>query len=786
MSLKNVRPKILGLISEDACAWSAASLVFAAGAALTTLLAASNIDMHQRQLHQRFNLLASERFSRVQERFDDQVQRLDGLRRFFVYSDQITQAEFDGYAAPLLVWTQAYSWAPMVTGDERSQFEQRARALGHNGFTVRELDASGVLKPAAERAVYFPVLYTQSRSTVPLPLGFDVMSEGVRRTTLERAKQLGSMAVSPRMDLVGLEPANANGVLLVAPVLSSMLERGVQKQTLSGYVIAVISLRKLMSEGLPAQTRDNLSLRLFDLTSPGESELLYQSANKAVESDLRISTLLSMADRDYLLDIRPTAAFLAANQSSSISVIVLGGLLSLILSALLFSLVNQRQRALLLVEQRTMELRSVLNAATQVAIIATDLRGVVSTFNAGAQEMLGYSSEEVLGRSTLGDFHLRAELQAHGELLSQRYGREVSAAEAMFVEAMEEGVHAAREWTFIRRDGSSLVVNMLVTAVRDEHEQWVGYLAICIDITEGKRVHEALAARDQLLEKLSAHVPGGIYQYQLNGDGSSGFNYTNNGMWRIYELPQDVMQRNVDAVFDRIHPMDIYRIKKSICFSAEHLTPWREEYRVELPRQGLRWLRGEATPERLPDGGVLWHGFISDISDLKRVEEELRALSVTDVLTGVYNRRYFQERLKAELSRVQRHGGDLSVIMLDIDHFKRINDQFGHAMGDHVLQGLCQRINRRLRHNDVFCRLGGEEFMVLCPGTNGEQAHALAIELWSVLRSQPIDGVGVVTASFGIASWRLAEGGDALLLRADSGVYAAKQAGRDRVEPELP
>ncbi|MEB0151260.1 PAS domain-containing protein, partial [Pseudomonas sp. CCC2.2] len=79
----------------------------------------------------------------------------------------------------------------------------------------------------------------------------------------------------------------------------------------------------------------------------------------------------------------------------------------------------------------------------------------------------------------------------------------------------------AREWTLVRRDGSSLVVNMLVTAVRDERQQWVGYLAICVYITEGKRAHQALAESDKLLEKLSAQVPGVIYQYQLNSDGSS-------------------------------------------------------------------------------------------------------------------------------------------------------------------------------------------------------------------------------------------------------------------------
>ena len=100
------------------------------------------------------------------------------------------------------------------------------------------------------------------------------------------------------------------------------------------------------------------------------------------------------------------------------------------------------------------------------------------------------------------------------------------------------------------------------------------------------------------------------------------------------------------------------------------------------------------------------------------------------------------------------------------------------------MQAVCERIGHRLRRTDVFCRLGGEEFMVLCPDTDREQAHVLAMQLWQGLRSSPIDCVGFVTASFGIASWRVGEGADALLLRADSGVYAAKQAGRDRVEAQ--
>jgi len=162
----------------------------------------------------------------------------------------------------------------------------------------------------------------------------------------------------------------------------------------------------------------------------------------------------------------------------------------------------------------------------------------------------------------------------------------------------------------------------------------------------------------------------------------------------------------------------------------------------------------------------------------------LRALSVTDSLTGIHNRRYFQERLRVELDRAQREGQALAVIMLDVDHFKRINDQHGHAVGDRVLRSLCQRIVQRLRRTDVFCRLGGEEFIVLCPASSVEQARLLAMELWQGVRCVPVEGVGKVTASFGVAGWRPGEGVDALLLRADAGVYAAKQAGRDRVEGE--
>ncbi|AZC23663.1 sensor domain-containing diguanylate cyclase [Pseudomonas sessilinigenes] len=799
MPLHVVRPKILGFISEEVSAWLVALLVLLAGCILTGLLAWSTYNLNKQQLRQRFQLLASERYSRIEERFQDQEQRLDGLRRFFVNSDQVTRQDFDGYAKPLLRRTQAYAWAPLVSRAQRPAFEQAVREQGVAGFSILQLNAAGEMEPAGDQDDYAPVLYSQTQSPMGSPLGYDLLAQPLRRATLERARERDGMAVSPPVHLVAVDPAYARGVVLAAPVRRAANNAGTSSRP-DGFVLAVISLRQLVADGLPVPASDNLSVRILDLSIEGRHEVLYESNNPPIDSYLTASRLLRLADRDYQVDIRPGAAFLHANHFSLGSLVILGGLLSVLLSALLYVLVSQRQRALTLVEHRTAQLRSreqelrgthsqlrsVLNAATQVAIIATDLRGVITTFNAGAEHMLGYSSAEVVGHLTLESLHLPQELESWAQSLSQRYGKPIPVSQAMLVEEGMMAGHEAREWTLVRRDGSHLSVNMLATPVLDDQGLWIGHLAICIDITERKRVHEALAARDRLLKRLSAHVPGGIYQFKMDADGHTSFTYASDGIREIYEIDPQQLQEDAASVFERIHPEDVERITQSIRVSAQNLSPWREEYRVCLPERGLRWMRGAASPESLPGGGVLWHGYISDISDLKRVEEELRALSVTDSLTGIYNRRYFQEQLQHEMQRLERSGGEMAVIMLDIDHFKRINDQYGHAVGDQVLRSVCERIGRRLRRTDVFCRLGGEEFMLLCPDTSGRQALVLAEELWQGLRGLPIDPVGTVTASFGIASWHEGEGADGLLLRADSGVYAAKQAGRDRVQPELP
>ncbi len=173
-----------------------------------------------------------------------------------------------------------------------------------------------------------------------------------------------------------------------------------------------------------------------------------------------------------------------------------------------------------------------------------------------------------------------------------------------------------------------------------------------------------------------------------------------------------------------------------------------------------------------------------DISDRKLMEEQLRLLSITDPLTGVYNRRFLQETLLKEMYRAERHEVQFSLIMLDLDHFKQVNDKYGHDAGDRVLRHLVGLLRGRIRSSDCLARWGGEEFMLLLPHTELQAAAVLAEGLLEDLRRSEITGVGSVTASLGVAVYQPDDTVEKLVQRVDDLMYAAKQAGRNCVRAE--
>ncbi|MEQ9608648.1 MAG: diguanylate cyclase [Kiloniellaceae bacterium] len=199
----------------------------------------------------------------------------------------------------------------------------------------------------------------------------------------------------------------------------------------------------------------------------------------------------------------------------------------------------------------------------------------------------------------------------------------------------------------------------------------------------------------------------------------------------------------------------------------------------ELPNG--RWIR--IVERRTGDGGLV--GFRTDITELKEREFALRRLATTDPLTGAMNRRLFLDAGDRELRRARRYEAPLSIILLDVDFFKRINDGFGHAAGDKVLRRLVEEANATLREHDLVCRYGGEEFAVLFPETDEVAAEIAAERLRSAIEAlEVVTEKGIVRTTISIGGTQIDVHNDSLesaLSRADTALYAAKAAGRNRV-----
>jgi diguanylate cyclase (GGDEF)-like protein len=169
-------------------------------------------------------------------------------------------------------------------------------------------------------------------------------------------------------------------------------------------------------------------------------------------------------------------------------------------------------------------------------------------------------------------------------------------------------------------------------------------------------------------------------------------------------------------------------------------------------------------------------------TQLRKEKELLHAISLTDQLTGLHNRFQIRDVFNHEKACAEREGSGLSVIMIDIDHFKAINDTFGHNVGDEVLKAFAQILKHALREYENIVRWGGEEFLILLPNTDGEAALHIARRLQKAVRSHDFSEVGHRTASFGIAVCSGEDTFDTLVSRADRALYRAKETGRDRIE----
>lgn len=322
---------------------------------------------------------------------------------------------------------------------------------------------------------------------------------------------------------------------------------------------------------------------------------------------------------------------------------------------------------------------------------------------------------------------------------------------------------------------------------RDSAGRALRMVGTTTDITSIRGMAEQLRETVNLITNLTDQVPGLVFQCNRQPDGRMAFPYVSAGIADIYELAPEAVARDATCIEALIHPDDLAAYRASFDESAASLAPWHLEYRVCLPSQGMRWRLGDAKPQRLAEGATVWHGFITDITERKRIESELQELATTDGLTRLANRRHFMSCLEAHFAYLRRTNGlPAAILMFDLDHFKAINDRWGHAVGDEALRHFAGILRMELRSADMAGRLGGEEFAVLLTLADLDGARVVGQRIQRRLATQSLacgHETIPLTVSIGVTEMRMDDAAaEAALSRSDQALYRAKKNGRNRIE----
>lgn len=342
----------------------------------------------------------------------------------------------------------------------------------------------------------------------------------------------------------------------------------------------------------------------------------------------------------------------------------------------------------------------------------------------------------------------------------------------------------AYEFEGIRKDGSRIWLENIGRAIL-----WKGKPAIqrtVVDITQRKEAEERLRAAEERTRLILESAGEGIYGLEPDGRAS----FVNPAAARMLGYSPE------ELVGELMHPLVHHSYPDATPYPQENCPMYAAftDGKARVVTDEVLWRKDgssfpveyTSTPTR-KDGQLVGAVVVfRDITERKRVEAELQRLAATDPLTGLANRRHFMSTAEAETARARRYDNPLSVIIADLDHFKKINDRHGHAKGDEALVEIAKRCLEGVRMSDVFARFGGEEFAALLPMTTLPQAELLANRLRLMIEQLEIEtdeGPMSLTVSFGVAQFSPKDGSiENTLNRADKALYAAKTAGRNRVE----
>ncbi|RKO67984.1 GGDEF domain-containing response regulator [Desulfofundulus salinus] len=429
---------------------------------------------------------------------------------------------------------------------------------------------------------------------------------------------------------------------------------------------------------------------------------------------------------------------------------------------------SERRRMEEELREREATLSAVMGSARD-AIVMLDGQGNVTFWNPAAEQLFGYSREEILGK----ELH-RLVVPEENQYQAYREG-----FRRFQLTGEGNAIGKTIELKAKHKDGRELDVELSLSALKIR-DAWHA-VGIVRDISERKRLEEENRRKEERLRQILEGIPSPAWLVSRERlilaqnkaaemvVGTKVGNYC----WRSIHGTKSLPDECREAIEKSGTPLP--GTKCYFCRGDEALdknVPINSEVEFAGGIWDTWWV---------PLGEDIYLHYAMDVTKYKKMEEQLYRLSIIDPLTNAYNRRYFMQVLEQEIERTRRTGLPFSIIMVDLDHFKSINDRFGHATGDRVLKSLVDMIKQRIRKTDCLARWGGEEFIILLPNTSVDKAAGLAEELRERLSRMDIPGVDHVTASFGVAGYCPPDTADTLIMRADNTLYAAKAAGRNCV-----
>lgn len=539
-----------------------------------------------------------------------------------------------------------------------------------------------------------------------------------------------------------------------------------------------------------AQASD-LQQQIIDLVHSGDAlaaqRLLTEQAIPAQDSLLAtINTLL-----DYEITKAREQADRARDQRRDTNILLLGsailavalsGLIALWLSRRMASLIGDLSASNQELRQSNQDLAALKLAMDFHNIVSiANVQGTITYVNDKFCQISQYSREELIGQN-----HRLLKSGMHPDSLYEEMWTTIASGQIWQGEVCNRNKGGKPYWVYTT-----------IMPLLDEHGLPYQYISMRTDITQIKEAQQVLirsrdelealvqartvelTEREEILRSITDSVQDAVVMIDHHGN----VNYWNPAAAQIFGYrTEEITGRSFHELAVPARYLEAHHAAFPKFAQTGDGALIGKMTEVQAQRKD-----GTEFPVELSVGSIKikneWHAIatIRDITLRKQAEAHLQQLATTDTLTGIFNRRRFNELLEADIARHQRYHSPLSLIFFDIDHFKQVNDTYGHQAGDQVLVQLTALVSGSIRTTDALARWGGEEFIILTSGCNLDCARQLAEKLRMAIERLSLPEVGLITCSFGVAEFREGDDQDALVKRVDQCLYQAKESGRNRV-----